>query len=479
MSQTPGGDNTHPRINPQPNIHDNNIANPTNTQKSLNERLLASNKSTSKSIPNTQNNMSNSQNPQNSTNNNNSNKPATNNKSFAETAAIANFPTMNQAIVLPCIEGIKQIDYVIAIGKLIGPSNIISASRISNDRFCIFLASHTIADNIVRLHQNILINEHTVSIRKLINPSKRIILSNVYPSIPHNTISTALNELGIRTTSNITFLKAGFNINELAHITSFRRQVYINPEDYYKLPPSIVINLNDTNFRIFLTDDTVTCFICKLKGHLSSACKNIQEKCTYPSSINNEENTSIDPSLSATNLDVDLVHTTDADIVVDSDKNPIGTFKRPLTVSTSSPSSPTLSSPISHKIPESSQPIPKNNKDYQQVKKPKIRSRSNSSTRIDTYISETLDPARDTLSKNDERYINFNTFKYIIENALEKNTNIRELCKQANVTVRILSDTIDIVYPLVKDKKTKSRLTKISKLLFQIITPDEENTNSS
>lgn len=166
---------------------------------------------------------------------------------------------MNQAIILPIIEGIKQIDYVIVIDKLIGPANIISASLISNDRFCIFLASHTFADNIVRLHQNILINEHTVSIRKLINPSKRIILSNVNPSIPHNTISTALNELGIRTTSNITFLKAGFNINELAHITSFRRQVYINPEDYYKLLPSLVTSHNNTNFRIFLTDDTVTC----------------------------------------------------------------------------------------------------------------------------------------------------------------------------------------------------------------------------
>ena len=58
MSQTPGRDNTHPRINSQSNIHDNNIVTPINTQKSLNEKLLASNKSTSKSIPNTQNNMS-------------------------------------------------------------------------------------------------------------------------------------------------------------------------------------------------------------------------------------------------------------------------------------------------------------------------------------------------------------------------------------------------------------------------------------
>lgn len=108
------------------------------------------------------------------------------------------------------------------------------------------------------------------------------------------------------------------------------------------------------------------------------------------------------------------------DILPHTKKNPIGTFKRALTVSTIGPSSPTLSTPISPKIPEPSTIQPKNIKSNQQIKKPKIRTRSNLSTRIDTYINETLDPAHDILSKNDERYINFNTFKYIKENALEK-----------------------------------------------------------
>lgn len=77
--------------------------------------------------------------------------------------------------------------------------------------------------------------------------------------------------------------------------------------------------------------------------------------------------------------------------------NTIGKFKRPLTVSTSGPSSSTLSSPMSPKIPESSIPMLKKIKGNQKTKIPKIRSPSNSSARIDTYIKETLDPARDTL----------------------------------------------------------------------------------
>jgi len=56
MSQTPGGANTHLRINSQSNNHDNNNMTPTNTKKSINERLIESKKSTSKSTPNIQNN---------------------------------------------------------------------------------------------------------------------------------------------------------------------------------------------------------------------------------------------------------------------------------------------------------------------------------------------------------------------------------------------------------------------------------------
>jgi hypothetical protein len=47
--------------------------------------------------------------------------------------------------------------------------------------------------------------------------------------------------LGVKTTSPITALKAGFPLDQFAHITSFRRQLYINYDDFTKLPVSIVI----------------------------------------------------------------------------------------------------------------------------------------------------------------------------------------------------------------------------------------------
>jgi hypothetical protein len=55
-------------------------------------------------------------------------------------------------------------------------------------------------------------------------------------------------------------MKAGFATEQFAHILSFRRQVYINQDSVSKLPSSITVTLENTTFRIFITDDTVTCF---------------------------------------------------------------------------------------------------------------------------------------------------------------------------------------------------------------------------
>jgi hypothetical protein len=42
-----------------------------------------------------------------------------------------------------------------------------------------------------------------------------------------------------------------------------------------KLPSSIAVAVENTTFRIFITDDTVICFQCHQTGYFSSQCKNI------------------------------------------------------------------------------------------------------------------------------------------------------------------------------------------------------------
>lgn len=80
------------------------------------------------------------------------------------------------------------------------------------------------------------------------------------------------------------------NMEGYEHIMSFRRQIYINHEDIPRLPSSMLITQNDNQFRIFFTDDTLTCFLCKAVGHTSNNCKKkLQKNSTIEPIINTNE----------------------------------------------------------------------------------------------------------------------------------------------------------------------------------------------
>lgn len=71
-------------------------------------------------------------------------------------------------------------------------------------------------------------------------------------------------------------MKAGFANDEFNHIGSFQRQLYIHltiNTDINKMPSSILINFEQTDYRIFLSDDTVICYLCKQTDHTSNYCK--------------------------------------------------------------------------------------------------------------------------------------------------------------------------------------------------------------
>lgn len=115
-------------------------------------------------------------------------------------------------------------------------------------------------DKLIENTKFIKINENEIQIHRLINPSKRIVISNVCPSIPNEKILNALQNCNITSISQINYIKAGVNMGGYDHVLSFRRQMYVNNTDIPKLPRSILINQDETQFRIFLTDEKITCF---------------------------------------------------------------------------------------------------------------------------------------------------------------------------------------------------------------------------
>lgn len=55
---------------------------------------------------------------------------------------------------------------------------------------------------------------------------------------------------------------------------SFRRQVYLNPDDANKIPEIIKIQFDDTVYNIYSSCDSIKCFVCQQDGHIANVCPN-------------------------------------------------------------------------------------------------------------------------------------------------------------------------------------------------------------
>ena len=197
--------------------------------------------------------------------------------SYATVAESDVFPKKDQAIIIESRPDIPLDEYTAAVGKLIGANSIRFASRMSHGRICMFLDSKQTADDLTEKHTSITIQNHILELRPLITKFQRLILSNVCPVVPHSIIKTALENVGITTTSPITFLRAGLSNPGFTHILSFRRQVYIHPDNVPNIPESLQINYDDTSYWIYLSTDNLTCFLCKKSGHIAKNCTAAQQ----------------------------------------------------------------------------------------------------------------------------------------------------------------------------------------------------------
>ena len=225
-----------------------------------------------------------------------------NKSSYAHVTQQVQVPTKEQAIVIDAIEGISVQEYVIAVGKLIGPANIRFVSRISHGRICLYMNSKESADKLTESGKKITIGTLTLEIRPLISKAKRIIISNACPIIPNDIIIEELAKINITPCSQITYIRAGINDAGFSHVLSFRRQMYINPDDFPKLPPSIAINYDSTTYYIYLSGEKLSCFLCREEGHLAKFCKNLAPNSS--AFIENSELNSSNPSPNNTTVSI-------------------------------------------------------------------------------------------------------------------------------------------------------------------------------
>lgn len=214
----------------------------------------------------------------------NQQQPSRSYVNVTKTVPIQSFPTKEQAIIVNVVENVKLSDYVVSIGSLIGPKNLLFASRISNNRICMYLHSKDTVDRLIQTHKSVLVEGHEVNIRRLITPAKRLILSNVCPTIPHEIIKCELEKAGLKLVSPVSFLRAGIPLDQYSHVLSFRRQVYISPteDQNCNLPNTLLIPFEETTYRIFISTDELSCFLCKQSGHIAKNCPTAKDQEELP-----------------------------------------------------------------------------------------------------------------------------------------------------------------------------------------------------
>lgn len=198
------------------------------------------------------------------------------------------FPNRDQAIVFDAVENTVKDDYIISVGELVNPENVIFASRVSNNRVCIYLSSKDIVEKFISTHGGVNIGGNFIVARRLVSPAKRVILSNVSPCLPHDIIEKHLKQVGLKVVSSINFIKAGISHENFKHVLSFRRQVYIILDKENKLPDSLLIEFKENAFRIFLTTDEIRCFTCKKLGHIASKCTRSSPESSQTNAVNIE-----------------------------------------------------------------------------------------------------------------------------------------------------------------------------------------------
>nr|CAH7732987.1 unnamed protein product [Callosobruchus chinensis] len=192
-------------------------------------------------------------------------------------------PSKRQAIILTSIEGLKIRDYLIAVGSIIQPKNILLASRISNTRVCIYLKSSNLVDSFVQDYKTMNIQDHAIEVRRMITPAVTLVISNICPSVPNNVVEDLLKINGIKLLSRITHLRVGMQEAEYSHVLSFRLVVYIAPSEVI-IPHTTTLSFEGTTYRIFLSTDSINCSCCQQPGHTQMQCPN--------KALPSEENTS-------------------------------------------------------------------------------------------------------------------------------------------------------------------------------------------
>lgn len=107
-------------------------------------------------------------------------------------------------------------------------------------------------------------------------PAKKILVSNVPPYIKDEVIERELAMHG-KVVSKIKKIALNCKSVQLKHVVTFRRQVYMILNNGQELNLALKFRIDDFDYVIYVTSETMKCFKCGQEGHHVRACPENEE----------------------------------------------------------------------------------------------------------------------------------------------------------------------------------------------------------
>lgn len=172
-------------------------------------------------------------------------------------------------IKLAPVSNVSVEQCVLAVGEVVGCDSILSASRM-NSAVVVFLDTIEKVNSVVQ--NGVVIQDTFTSVMPLLQPAKRVILSNVPPFIKDQLLIAELSRHG-KVVSQMKKIPFGCKSPLLKHVVCFRRQVYmVLKKDADELNVAFKFKVDGFEYVVFVTSDVMKCYRCGKEGHIRGAC---------------------------------------------------------------------------------------------------------------------------------------------------------------------------------------------------------------